>query len=230
MNSAGASGLLDVLAGGRPVDRSAAWLAGDPYDGSRHLTLTFRGAVGLAAPSVPDRRAGLDLRVVADLGTGPLLGPGEFRVDLLARLPAPRLDAPLLRPDVDAVVAALAGMAGLLGDALVPAAVAVLVGADLPSRDIEVHIQARPANQALGVPQLRDLLDLGSLGPLQGANPPSGGGEVLRRDLVAVAGWMGAVREALTVVALDWGYPEAEVGLAASAPSTVADVVVTGGP
>ncbi len=210
VNAADLTDPLDVFAAGHRLIPSA-WVPGDVYDSSRRLTLSRSGTVDLTSASTPVREAELVLRAVADLG-GTLGSSPELRVDLVAAPPSPRLGAPSLHPTINTVAIALARMAELLNDVLVPAALQVLVGSDLPRHDIEVHVQGRPHSRP-NQPELRDYLDLEVLGPLQRNSRPSGGGEVLRRDLVATDGWEAAVREALTVIALDWGYPDAEVGL-----------------
>lgn len=97
----------------------------------------------------------------------------------------------------------------IVANTLLPAVAEAVTGMTaFPTPAVEVHVAAR--RQDTSPSGLETLLALDRLGPRAGGDRIDHGSEVLLRGLVTPPDWSAAVREALVVMAMDWGFPAPE--------------------
>lgn len=87
---------------------------------------------------------------------------------------------------------------------------AVTGGLYLPVPPVEVHVAARQdriLNPGMEPSSLERFLDLGSLGDQVSDRTHTQGCVVLLQDLVEASDWSSAVKDAMTTMAMDWGFP-----------------------
>ena len=98
-----------------------------------------------------------------------------------------------------------------VGDVLLPDALTAIVGpVTLPPPVVEMHLSTyRYGEQDRPV---EHLVDVSSIGYREDARPFYGAGEVVDESLIDNGDWAPAIIDALTTMAMDWGFPSPKLG------------------
>lgn len=98
-----------------------------------------------------------------------------------------------------------------LGDVLLPESFAAVVGpATLPPPMVEMHL----STYRYGEPDrpVEELVDVSSIGYREDTRPFYGTGEIVDEHLIDNGDWAPAIIDALTTMAMDWGFPAPKLG------------------